>query len=105
MTQQHHVLIRKRQLEIVTIVFTVLVLIALLSAVIVLSTQLHKCRNNPTTTNGQCDCNKDCLACAEQRDDSGKVVANICCSKDEGSPSIQYTGETSTGPGYDSKCV
>lgn len=92
MKQEHHVLIRKRQLEIVTIVFTVLVLIALLSAVIVLSTQLHKCRNTPCTST-QCNCETDCLACAEKNDSqTGKTVAKICCRPDQGGPIITPSG-------------
>jgi hypothetical protein len=93
MKQEHHVLIRKRQLEIVTIVFTVLVLLALLIAVIVLSTQLHKCRNAPTPTSVQCDCEKDCLACAEQKDSSGTTVGKVCCRQDQGGPIIKPSGD------------
>lgn len=76
MQQHHRVLIRKRQLEVLSLVLNISVIIGLLIAVIVLSIQLKKARKTTNTTTN-CD---DCQVCANGQDDSGAPLS-ICCPK------------------------
>lgn len=74
MQQHHRVLIRKRQLEVLSLILNISLIIGLLIAVIVLSIQLQKARK---TTKTNCD---DCQVCANGKDYNGDPIS-ICCPK------------------------
>lgn len=84
MVQTHHVLIKKRPLEIIVIIVTGVLLVSFLIATIVLAVMLQKYKKGGT--------NK----CSDGIDLDGNKVTQ-CCGPDEGSPSIvvdKYAGTT-----------
>lgn len=71
-----HTLIKKRPLEIVTLVILGVILLAFIIATIILALKLKDMKNTPT------DC-QECLACATNPDGN-----QICCHTTDGSPVI-----------------
>ena len=71
-----HTLIKKRPLEILTLIIIGVVLLAFVIATIVLALKLKDAKNTPT------DC-KDCLACATNPDGN-----QVCCHNTDGSPTL-----------------
>lgn len=75
MKEVHHVLIKKRKLEIIAIIFSVIVMIGLLITVIILAIQLHNSRKK----SNDCD---NCKVCSTD----GNLTQ--CCFKGQGQPFI-----------------
>jgi len=92
MQQQHHrVLFRKRQLEIISLILNVSIILGLFIAVIILSVQLKKARHKECTNNTNCD---ECQYCANGVSSTGNEL-KICCPKGDTVPFINTEGSGS----------